>query len=98
VRSRCAPGEDAEISGGMEGEGKQIEVTRTLARFFAVSKVVFEMYPLVLSTLKVVSIFHRARPQRQVRRRCPRDGKIGDEAVVVCVFPWREVSMENQLT
>ena len=60
-----APGDDAEIGGGVECEGEQVEGDQNAGEsFLAVPKVVFEIVSVVFSTLKVsFSIFQRARPQ-----------------------------------
>ena len=49
-----APGEDAEISGGVEREGEQVEGDQNAGEgFLPCPKLCSRLYPLVLSTLKV---------------------------------------------
>src|SRR5450432_305294 len=60
-----SPGEDAEISGGVECEGEQVEGDKDTGKgFLAVAKVVLEMVSVGHEHVEVsFSIFHLARPQ-----------------------------------
>ncbi len=97
-----SPGEDAEVSGGVEREGQQVESDQNTGKgFLAVSKVVFEIVSVGLEHIEGLILDFPPRPAAggQFGDGIGGDREIGDEAVVIIRFPLAlKVSMENQLT
>src|SRR5450432_474783 len=80
------PGDDAEISGGVECEGEQVEGDQNAGEgFLAVPKVVFEIVTVGLEHVEglVFDLPAGAAAGGQFGDGVGRDRKIGDEAVVV---------------
>jgi len=81
-----SPGEDAEISGGVECEGEQVEGDKDTGKgFLAVSKVVLEMVSVGLEHVEGLVLDLPSCPSAggQFSDGVGRDREIGDEAVVV---------------
>src|SRR3979411_2017446 len=81
-----SPGEDAEVSGGVECEGKQIEGNQNTGEgFLAVSKVVFEIISVGLEHVErlVLDLPPGASAGGQFGDGIGGDREIGDEAVVI---------------
>ena len=81
-----APGEDAEISGGVEREGQQVEGDQNAGEgFLAVAKVVFEIVSVGLQNVEglVLDLPPCAAAGGQFGDGAGGDREIGDEAVVI---------------
>jgi len=79
-----SPGEDAEISGGVEREGQQVEGDQNTGEgFLAVAKVVFEIVSVGLQHVEglVLDLPPGAAAGGECGDGIGRDGEIGDEAV-----------------
>jgi hypothetical protein len=81
-----APGDDAEVSGGVEREGQQVEGDQNAGEgFLAMSKVVFEIVSVGLQNVEglVLDLPPCAAAGGQFGDSVGCDGEIGDEAVVI---------------
>jgi hypothetical protein len=98
----CSPGDDTEVSGGVEREGQQIEGDQNTGKgFLAVSKVVPKVVSVGLEHVEglVFDLPAGAATGGQFGNAVASDGEIGDEAVVIGSLPLAlRISMKNQLT